>query len=157
MNHQIDLQIACPDPLPVSEGCLIDWVNMALHDHEKPVELTLRLVAVDEIRDLNKTYRQQDKSTNVLAFPSQLPEVIELDYPFLGDVIVCPAVLQRESVEQQTPLDAHWAHIVIHGVLHLLGYNHIEEEDAKIMQSLESQMLATLGFANPYQEGYSIE
>lgn len=150
ISHEIDLQIACSDTLPVNDECLISWVKMTLDEHESTAELTLRFVDAAEITDLNKTYRKQDKSTNVLAFPSDIPDNIELDYPFIGDVVVCPSVIQKESLEQNTPLDAHLAHIVIHGVLHLLGYDHIEEQDFKIMKAMEIKLLARLGFASPY-------
>lgn len=158
MNHQIDLQIACEDALPVSEDCLIGWVQKTLEPHEEEVELTLRLVDIDEITELNTLYRKQNKPTNVLAFPGNIPEGIELEYAFLGDIIVCPAVLKTEAIDQKTPLEAHWAHIVIHGVLHLLGFDHIEEADFKVMQAKEIELLDSLGFANPYhQEGNHIE
>lgn len=152
MNPQIDLQIACEDSRPVNDENLKAWVQMTLDEHQSAAELTLRLVDIEEITDLNTSYRKKNKATNVLAFPSNLPEVVELDYPFLGDIIICPKVLLEESREQNTPLDAHWAHIVIHGVLHLLGYDHIEEDDSKIMQAMEIKLLSKLGFENPYRE-----
>ena len=96
-------------------------------------------------------YRKQNKATNVLAFPATYPENVELEYPLLGDVIICPAVLKQESKTLKQPLIAHWAHIVIHGILHLLGYDHIDEEDATVMQAIEIQLLADLGFDNPYR------
>ncbi|KTD30660.1 MULTISPECIES: rRNA maturation RNase YbeY [Legionella] len=158
MNYHIDLQHACHNPIPVSDELLIKWAQFALVDHKEFAELTLRLVDEEEMIHLNHAYRQQNKVTNVLAFPSTLPEGIELDFPLLGDVIICPSVLQKESDELGKPLQAHWAHIVIHGVLHLLGYDHIKESDAEIMQALEIKLLANLGFANPYQiEGDNIE
>jgi len=158
MNHVIDLQIACDKPLPVSEDQLIAWVNCALNEHQQERELTLRLVESAEISALNHTYRQKEGPTNVLAFPSDLPEHIDLDCSFLGDVIVCPEVLEKEAQEQERPLDAHWAHIVIHGVLHLLGYDHYEDADTANMQGMEIRLLAGLGFPNPYQhEGQHLE
>ena len=104
------------------------------------------------LRDLNRTFRGKDKPTNVLAFPSDIPAHIAYDYPFLGDVIICPAVLLDESVALHKPLTAHWALIVIHGILHLLGYDHIEDHDATVMQALEIKLLAQLGFDNPYKD-----
>jgi probable rRNA maturation factor len=104
----------------------------------------------NDITQLNHLYRKQNKATNVLAFPANLPDEIALDYPLLGDVIICPEILLEESLSLQKPLIAHWALIVIHGVLHLLGYDHIEEEDARVMQALEITLLAQLGFDNPY-------
>ena len=158
MSYHIDLQKATEAQIPVSDECLISWAKLPLLSHKKSAELTLRLVEAEEITELNHNYRKQNKATNVLAFPTLLPEGIELEYPLLGDVIICPSVLQAESLEQGTALDAHWAHIVIHGVLHLLGYDHIKESDAELMQELEITLLAKLGFDNPYQrEGDHVE
>ena len=158
MSYHIDLQHACSIPVPVSDELLISWAELPLSDHLLAAELTLRLVDEEEISDLNYRYRQQDKPTNVLAFPSNIPDNIELDFPLLGDLIICPAVLARECLELERTVEAHWAHIVIHGVLHLLGYDHINDSDTEIMQSLETKLLATLGFSDPYQlEGNGIE
>lgn len=150
MNYVIDLQIACEDPLPVTEACLISYAELPLKAHREKAELTLRLVSPEEMIDLNSTYRKQHKTTNVLAFPSNIPAAIAMDYPLLGDVIVCPSVLLAESQELNKALDFHWAHIVIHGVLHLLGFDHIEENDARVMQAQEISLLAAIGFTNPY-------
>ncbi len=153
MTIQLDIQNASIDPLPVSTEHISAWVHLALEPHLKKTEsaeLTIRLVDLEEITHLNHTYRQQNKPTNVLAFPSQLPDDVLLDVPFLGDIIICPAILKTESLTLNTPLNAHWAHIVIHGVLHLLGYDHIDTDDAVIMQKLEITALKTLGFNNPY-------
>lgn len=149
---ELDIQKACKIPIFVSDAMLLQWVQHALMPHQKQAELTLRFVDADEMQTLNQTYRKQDKATNVLAFPSNIPEEIILERPFLGDIIICPAVLEEESGRLETPLIAHWAHIVIHGVLHLLGYDHIQEHDADIMQKLEIETLAKFGFDNPYHE-----
>ncbi|KTD09542.1 rRNA maturation RNase YbeY [Legionella jamestowniensis] len=150
MSYHIDLQLVSNDELPVDENSLITWAQLPLMGHMNSAELTLRVVDKEEIQQLNHLYRKQDKATNVLAFPSTIPDNIKLDYPLLGDVIICPAVLKTESMELDKPLIAHWAHIVIHGVLHLLGYDHIEEADARVMQEQEVKLLVQLGFANPY-------
>ncbi len=147
---QLDIQNACKTTIPISDTQISEWVHTALKPHLEKAELTVRLVESDEITQLNHAYRKQNKATNVLAFPSNLPDDLPLEYPFLGDVVVCPAVLKEESVTLETPLISHWAHIIIHGVLHLLGYDHIEEADAKVMQSFEVEALAALGFDNPY-------
>ncbi|KTD20790.1 metal-dependent hydrolase [Legionella lansingensis] len=151
MSYHIDVQFACKAAIPVERNLLISWAQLPLIEHMDAAELTLRLVDQEEIRQLNRTYRKKDKPTNVLAFPSTIPDNIELEYPLLGDVIICPAILEKESIEQDKPLKEHWAHIVVHGILHLLGYDHIEENDAEIMQTLEIQLLKKLGFANPYE------
>ncbi|MDI1351847.1 MAG: rRNA maturation RNase YbeY, partial [bacterium] len=100
---------------------------------------------------LNDTYRKQNKTTNVLAFPCSLPDAIELESPLLGDVIICPQVLAEESIQLNKALSEHWALIVMHGILHLLGYDHIEDDEAEVMQAIEIKLLATLGYANPYE------
>jgi probable rRNA maturation factor len=151
MNYYIDIQHACDAPLPFSDETIKHWVTLTLLPHKNSAELTLRFVDAPEMTELNHTYRKQNKVTNVLAFPSSYPAEIELDYPLLGDVIICPSVLLDESQQLETPLEAHWAHIVIHGVLHLLGYDHIIESDALIMRPLEIDVLAKLGFDNPYK------
>jgi len=150
MNYHIDIQHACEETIPISDETLSNWAQLTLKEHRKVAELTLRFVDLNEITYLNHTYRNQDKPTNVLAFPSNIPDNIELEFPLLGDVIICPSVLQTESLDLNKPLTAHWAHIVIHGILHLLGYDHIEEAEAATMQKLEIELLMQLGFNNPY-------
>lgn len=159
MSYLIDLQHACEeDTIPVSDESLIAWATLPLKQQTDSAELTVRLVPVAEIISLNTLYRNQPKATNVLAFPAEVPPGIELEYPLLGDVVICPEILLQESIEQQKALEHHWAHIVIHGVLHLLGFDHIDDNDAKIMQAEEVNLLAQLGFANPYhEEDYQIE
>ncbi len=151
MNYYVDIQHECSDSVPVSDETLTNWVTLSLKSHREKAELTLRFVDAPEMIELNHAYRKQNKVTNVLAFPATLPKDIELDFPLLGDIIICPSVLRDESQSLHIGLNAHWAHIVIHGVLHLLGYDHINDSDTEIMQRLEISLLSTLGFANPYQ------
>lgn len=151
MSYLIDVQLATDDPLPFSEEQLMQWASLPLQSQLPRAELTLRVVDAEEMIQLNHHYRQQNKTTNVLAFPAQIPESIELDYPLLGDVIICPEVLAKESQEQNKSLEEHWAHIIIHGVLHLLGYDHIEDDDALTMQAIESQLLMKSGYNDPYR------
>lgn len=150
MTYYIDIQNASSHALPLSEATIRELAALALRDQTKEAELTIRLVDDEEMLLLNSTYRQLHKTTNVLAFPSEIPDVVELDCPFLGDVIISPQVLLNESLQLKKPLLEHWSLIVMHGVLHLLGYDHIEAKDAVIMQALEIQLLAELGYANPY-------
>lgn len=150
MNYFVDIQHVCKSPLPISNEILEGWVTLTLKNFRERAELTLRFVDADEMTTLNHTYRQQNKVTNVLAFPASYPSEIQLDYPMIGDVVICPEVLLEESKKLNTPLEAHWAHIIIHGVLHLLGYDHIEESDAEIMRPIETKILHELGFDNPY-------
>ena len=146
----IDLQIACTDALPISQEQLVLFVQTALEAHASEAQVTLRLVDVPEIIHLNKTYRNRDKATNVLAFPSTVPKEIPVFPPLLGDVVIAPAVLAAEAIEQNRALDAHWAHITLHGVLHLLGYDHTGEKDTQHMQAMEIGLLNKLGFCDPY-------
>ena len=150
MSYHIDIQHVCDDKLPISDEILNQWVQLTLTKHRISGELTLRFVQPDEMTHLNFSYRKKNKVTNVLSFPANLPKEIQLDVPLLGDVVICPVVLQEESQQLNKPLTEHWAHIVIHGVLHLLGFDHIEDDDARVMQAHEIQLLAELGFENPY-------
>jgi len=158
MTYYIDIQNATDNPSPLTEDQVSKWASLALRDQQTDAELTIRLVSPQEMIDLNHTYRKQNKTTNVLAFPCSLPDDIELECPLLGDVIICPEVLSEESIQLNKSLEEHWALIVIHGVLHLLGYDHIEDKDAFIMQGIEVKLLAELGYANPYDlEDYNLE
>jgi probable rRNA maturation factor len=150
MTYHIDIQNASGKSLPLTNNQLTNLAILALTNQQDSAELTIRLVNPKEMYDLNHRYRQQNKVTNVLAFPSSLPDEIELECPLLGDIVICPEVLLLESQEQKKSLPEHWSLIVIHGVLHLLGYDHIEEEDATVMQALEIKLLAKIGYPNPY-------
>lgn len=158
MTHHIDIQNASNTALPLTEEELEALVKLALRDHRSEAELTVRLVDAEEMIHLNNSYRKQNKTTNVLAFPADLPSHIELECPFLGDVLICPEVLLAESQQLHKSLKEHWSLILIHGVLHLLGFDHIKEEDAQVMQGIEIKLLAELGYANPYNlEELSLE
>lgn len=114
------------------------------------VEVSLRFVDDETIRELNRDYRGKDKPTNVLSFPFEAPPGVPTT--LLGDLVICAPVVAAEAAEQGKPLTAHWAHMVVHGVLHLLGYDHIDDADAEIMEGLEVEILAGLGVPNPYEE-----
>jgi len=146
----IEIQQVTKKSLPITDKFLIRCAKTALLELCNKAELTVRLINKSDMQNLNFVYRHQNKPTNVLAFPSSLPACVELPYPFLGDVILCPEVIFEESITQHTPLEAHWAHILIHGILHLLGFDHIQLSDEKIMQTKEIQILKQLGFTNPY-------
>lgn len=150
MTYHIDIQNATEEDLPLTNDELTNLAELALRDQRKDAELTLRLVTPEEMIHLNLTYRQKNNTTNVLAFPCILPNEIMLECPLLGDVIICPKVLIDESIQQKKSLKEHWALILIHGVLHLLGYDHINEDDALIMQAIEVKLLAEMGYSNPY-------
>ncbi|MCL1113838.1 MULTISPECIES: rRNA maturation RNase YbeY [Shewanella] len=146
----LDLQIAIQAPNLPSQAEFETWVRTAIGQTMPEVELTIRVVDVAESQQLNKTYRGKDKPTNVLSFPFEAPPEVEL--PLLGDLVICASVVEQEAIEQNKPLNAHWAHMVIHGCLHLLGYDHIIDEEADEMESLETQLVEGLGFSDPYKE-----
>lgn len=145
---ELDLQVASDRPLP-AESDFRRWCELALRQRSADSELTIRLVDEAEGRELNRTWRHKDYPTNVLSFPADIPEGL-LDIPLLGDLVICVPVVEREAAEQGKAPDAHWAHLVIHGCLHLLGYDHIEDAEAEEMESLERDLLAELGYPDPY-------
>ncbi len=133
----------------INEENLIDTLQQVINDLGKgESELLIRMVGKNEIKNLNKTYRNQDKPTNVLSFPSDLP--IEIDEEILGDVVICLEVVKQEAQDQQKTFLDHLTHMAVHGTLHLLGYDHIEDDQAKIMESLEVKILDRLQVKNPY-------
>jgi probable rRNA maturation factor len=150
LDLALDLQYAVkPDNLP-TQAQFETWVRVALGDTLDEAELTIRIVDASESQQLNHDYRDKDKPTNVLSFPFEAPPGIEL--PLLGDLVICASVVENEALEQQKALEAHWAHMVVHGCLHLLGYDHIEDAEAEEMESLETTLITGLGFPDPYKE-----
>ena len=145
----IDLQIACEQEtgLPTAEQ-IEQWATAAVQPQSDEVEMTVRIVDEAESHELNLNYRGKDRPTNVLSFPFECPDEVEL--PLLGDLVICRQVVEREAQEQDKPVMAHWAHMIVHGSLHLLGYDHIEDDEAEEMESLETQIMTGLGFADPY-------
>ncbi|KFK95169.1 MULTISPECIES: rRNA maturation RNase YbeY [unclassified Serratia (in: enterobacteria)] len=145
----LDLQIACADSqgLP-DEATFQRWLENVLPQFQEEAEVTIRLVDEAESNELNLTYRGKDKPTNVLSFPFEAPPGIEL--PLLGDLIICRQVVEQEAIEQQKTLEAHWAHMVVHGSLHLLGYDHLEDDEAEEMESLETEIMQGMGYPDPY-------
>ncbi len=149
MSIELDLQLAVEDEsgLP-SEENFLTWLEAAITPFQKQAEVTIRIVDTQESHQLNMDYRGKDKPTNVLSFPFESPPGMELD--LLGDLIICRQVVEQEASEQNKPLLAHWAHMVVHGSLHLLGYDHIEDDEAEEMESLETELMQNLGFEDPY-------
>jgi len=149
MNY-IEIQTIYQANTVPDEQQIQGWVDAALQDYASDTEIVVRIVDEQESAELNQQYRHKSGPTNILSFPVELPEGIELD--LLGDLVICAPVLEKEAIEQQKVLADHWAHIIIHGVLHLLGYDHIEDDEAELMESKEISILNTLQIANPYQQ-----
>ncbi len=126
------------------------WVEAALRGakRRRATELSIRIVDAAEGRALNRDYRGRDYATNVLSFEADLPPGPKL--PLIGDMVICAPVVAREAAEQGKPPRDHWAHLTVHGVLHLLGHDHIVEAEAEAMEALETRILAGLGIADPY-------
>lgn len=148
---ELDIQIATEQAnLPNADDFQL-WADKALTGRKEDAELTIRIVDVEESQTLNHQYRDKDKPTNVLSFPFEAPENLP-DFPLIGDLVICASVVEQEAQEQGKPLKNHWAHMVIHGILHLLGYDHIDDEEAEEMESLETDILSQLEIPDPYQE-----
>jgi len=149
MSIELDLQLAVENEngLPSAES-FATWLEAAITPFQEQAEVTIRIVDSEESHQLNLDYRGKDKPTNVLSFPFEAPPGMELD--LLGDLVICRQVVEQEATEQNKPLHAHWAHMVVHGSLHLLGYDHIEDDEAEEMESLETELMQKLGFEDPY-------
>jgi probable rRNA maturation factor len=152
MSVQVDLQLA--DEVAEQAGDVPPaerfeaWVAAAASTRSDSAEVSVRVVAVAEGRHLNGQYRGKDRATNVLAFPADLPA--ELGLGMLGDLVICRDVVESEARDQGKEPEAHWAHLVVHGTLHLLGYDHQDETDAAAMEAAEIQILRGLGYSDPY-------
>ena len=136
------------DDVPEPE-LLQSWAEAA-YLGEKPAVASLLVTTADEVQSLNKQYRNKDKPTNVLSFPMESPA--EIDVSLLGDIVLCAPVIKQEAEQQSRSEVSHWAHMVVHGMLHLQGYDHIENHDAEQMEQLEIEILSQLGFDNPYED-----
>ena len=146
----LDLQLACSDHngLP-DETTFQHWLEAFLPQFQAESEITIRIVDIAESQYLNLTYRGKDNPTNVLSFPFEALDNIPL--PLLGDLVICRQVVEKEAIEQHKTLDAHWAHMVIHGCLHLLGYDHQHDFEAEEMETIETEIMQKLGYPDPYQ------
>lgn len=150
MTVTLDLQIAYQGDVP-DLALFQTWAETALQeDVKEDCELSIRLVEIEESAALNQTYRGKMGPTNVLSFPFDSP--VPMSPQLLGDLIICVPVVEKEAQEQTKQLEHHWAHLVVHGCLHLLGYDHIENDDAEEMEAFEIKILQTLAIDNPYLE-----
>jgi probable rRNA maturation factor len=147
MIHTDIQYISLQQDLP-EQTLLQEWVTKALMHYVSHANVTLRIVDEKEMLELNRNYCGKNKPTNVLSFPLSQADVAEDDS--LGDIIICAPVVSREAREQEKEELAHWAHLVIHGCLHLVGFDHMTDEQADIMEPIEVQLLSTLGYPNPY-------
>jgi probable rRNA maturation factor len=151
MAYQIDIENNSQHAQipPIAE--LEHWISAALQSQNfEDAEVSVYIVDEDESQELNAQYRGKDVPTNVLSFPADIAE--EVGVPLLGDLVVCAPVLTREAQEQGKTLHAHWAHIVVHGTLHLIGFDHIDDDEAEAMETLETQIVTGLGYPAPYQD-----
>lgn len=155
MSPRIDLQILYPHSRVPPLEDFHAWIVAALSHpevqwthHDSP-ELTVRVVDEAESAELNQTWREKSGPTNILSFPAELPA--EVPVPLLGDLVICAPLVAQEALEQNKPEPAHWAHLTIHGTLHLLGYDHVEPDQAARMEPLETAILDTLGWPDPYR------
>lgn len=147
----MDLQLASKETSIPEEQLFFQWCQAAILPYQENAELTIRIVDEEEGLELNAAYRQKDYATNVLSFPADLPDEF-LDIPLLGDLVICAPVVRKEAEQQQKSIEAHWAHLVTHGCLHLLGFDHENEEDAAEMEAIEQALLKKQGYPDPYQE-----
>ncbi len=143
----LGVQYACNQSGLPSRSQIRTWVRAALDvDGKRGGQITIRFVEPEEGQSLNSDYRGKDYATNVLSFPYEVEPVVA------GDLVICAAVVEREAAEQEKTLEAHYAHLIVHGILHLQGYDHeIGENEARLMEDKERTILAQLGFADPYR------
>ena len=148
MSIQVDVLYGIPKKDCPSVMSFKKWITAAVGDRQTQAGFVIKIVDENEMIHLNHSYRHKNKATNVLSFPSQLPEPFKGDH--LGDIAICAAVVEKEALDQKKESESHWAHMVVHGVLHLLGYDHEIEEDAIKMEALETEILHSLGFSDPF-------
>jgi len=146
--NQIEIQTIFKSTGQPDQKQIQRWVDAALDGFNQDTEIVVRIVDEQESTELNEQYRLKPGPTNILSFPIEVPEGIELN--LLGDLVVCAPVLEKEAIEQHKALTDHWAHIIVHGVLHLLGYDHVDETQAELMESKEITILNKLTIKNPY-------
>ncbi len=149
MSIMIDIQNASGfKSLPENE-LIVKWADQALDEKHKKAEITLRIVDEKEGLEFNKAWRKKDSATNVLSFP--IGEPIKQAPNLLGDIVICAPIVEREAIDQGKDIEAHWAHLIIHGILHLQGYDHDSENEANAMELKEIRILEKIGYANPYE------
>ena len=151
----VDIQVASESAEVPDDGHMIEWISTTIEvvepDQQTAVEVALRVVDETEMQRLNRDFRGKDRVTNVLSFPAGSDEFLPPDLPKnLGDIVICAPVVISEANEQGKAPEAHWAHLLVHGTLHLLGYDHVEAAEAEAMEALEVRILSQRGIADPY-------
>jgi probable rRNA maturation factor len=154
MKVTVDIQLAIEAKVPKLQQ-FEQWTQAALAEVDEKCELSIRIVDRAESAELNQAYRGKTGPTNVLSFPFESP--IPIEPRLLGDLIICVPIVEQEAVEQKKQAIDHWAHMVVHGCLHLLGYDHIKDDEAEKMEALEVSILESLNIANPYIDGVLFE
>lgn len=154
-DHQVEIQWAVDSTGFPDESGIRSWIcrTLLLIERTNPVEITVRVVDEEEMAGLNEQYRKKHGPTNVLSFPAGIED--EEQRMLLGDIILCADVVRREAEQQEKSLEAHFAHMLVHGVLHLEGHNHLEADEAKEMETLEIYVMSELGFPDPYEGSLS--
>ena len=145
---EVEVQFAVDDHSIPGELQFQQWASVIDAKNDGKDEVSMRIVGVDEMTGLNSQFREKSEPTNVLSFPAALHA--EVDLPFIGDVIICAPIVAKEAMEQGKTCDSHWAHMTVHGILHLQGYDHLNDNEAAEMETLEIEILNKLGYANPY-------
>lgn len=153
LTLDVAVSYACPRKGVPAAASFRRWVALALDSRIREADLALRLVDEEEGRAFNRHYRGRDYATNVLSFPAERPPGLPKNahFPLLGDLVICAPVVAREAAEQGKPLAAHYAHLTVHGCLHLLGWDHENDADAQAMEQLEREILSGLGIDDPYR------
>lgn len=149
MDTKVSIQHAADDEDVPQPDKIRQWVAATLQPKNKDAEVCIRIVEPQESQTLNQTYRQKPYPTNVLAFPADVPAVV--NSPLLGDIAICAAIVKQEAIDQKKSIEAHWCHMVVHGLLHLQGFDHVDDIKAKEMETLETQILKGLEYPAPYE------
>ncbi|MGR8978923.1 MAG: rRNA maturation RNase YbeY [Gammaproteobacteria bacterium] len=156
LKHRIEIQSVCKSAPQPDRKQMRSWADAALEETGQSYDCVIRIVGERESADLNQQYRHKSGPTNILSFPFEMPDGIDpSELPstrMLGDLVICAPVVEREALEQHKKPEHHWAHIVIHGILHLLGYDHLDEKEAESMENKEITILKKFHISNPYNE-----
>jgi probable rRNA maturation factor len=144
LDLTLEIQVACEDEYIPEQTKIETWVTAALNHRCETAEIGIRLVSATEIAELNQNYRNKAGPTNILSFAYS-------KQPLSGDMAICASIVNQEAKTAGLEKNAHWAHIIVHGVLHLLGFDHEEDNEAEVMEKLETKILSTLGVSDPYE------